>query len=166
MELKSEEILQKLIADVSDDGVIEFENKIDFSSNESWGDLDIPVVVLSGFEPSSLLHLAKSLRSHLKADDYNVCVALEHPDIASVDMVPIHIELDLVGYVQKMCAYFDCEIVLLGFSPSIPPERYPEASLWIWGMEQDYEVLEGQVGITVKNESGQEVYEKMLSILL
>jgi len=165
-ELNNQDVLRLLTSVITNNSIGKFQDEIDFDNSENSESPDIPVVILSGFEPSCLLRLIKELNACLKADDYNVRIALDHPLAVYLDMTPVNTGMYLSEYVRKMCAYFNCEIALLGFSSSIPPEMCPEASLWIWGTDQDYQVPEDQVGLTVKNESGQEVYEKMLSILL
>lgn len=168
--LNCEKIIPLLIAGATNSNLREAcsddKDKIDFPNNAMLDSPDIPIVVLSGFDSQHLIDLICELSACLKTDDYNVRVALEHPLATYLDMTPVRVSTDIENYVRKMNSYFNCEIILLGFSPPIQPERCRSASLWIWGTEQGYEVPEDQVGIIVKNESGQALYEKMLSILL
>ena len=176
-ELNYENIIPHLISGAlnSQDGVSCFKNKITYTDKNRMllETPEIPIVVLSGFESEYLLQLIKHLSDRFKGDNYHCRVAVEHPLAERLEMTSAHLTIDLDYYAQKMNAYFCCDIILFGFSALIQPERCQCASLWIWSESaynfaryEQYVFPENQVGIVVSNETGSEVYERIISLLL
>ena len=99
---------------------------------------------------------------------------LSHADIC-MSIIELYACMDNVKWydikVLKDDTNFQCEIILLGFSEFIQPERCPSASLWIWdGTETEHEtnrfnIPSDQLGIYANNETGKELYKRIVSIL-
>ena len=76
---------------------------------------------------------------------------------------------DLDLFIARMAWYFSCEIILVGIVSYIPPDRYGNVSLWIYGEESD-EVrtaaaeADGQV-LWAGGMKDSKVYEVMVDML-
>lgn len=131
---------------------------------------DIPIVILSGFDYQKLIKLIKHLHINFSIDDYHCRIALENTSDNLSEVIPISKEADIDFFAQRINDYFACDILLIGFLSPVKPERCKYASLWVWGESVDtsfdYVIPDYQVGVITKNESIDEVYEMIMSILL
>lgn len=152
------------------DACLLIEDRANFISTKEDNFLDIPIVVLSGFDSQQLINMANNIAASLEMDDYNYRVALNHPQATSLGMTQIHENVCIDEFACRMNSYYNCEIMLLGFTRPIRPDECRCASLWIWGCKKerpsDYALPDDQKGIVVENETGDDIYEWMLSELL
>lgn len=172
--LNCNEMIDLLTQDTSDcsegDTCFLIEERANFINTKKDDLPDIPVVVLSGFDSQKLINLTNNIAACLEVDDYNYRVALNHPKAVSLGMTQMHENICLDEFACRMNSYYNCEIMLLGFTRSVRPDECRSASLWIWGCEEeqveDYALPDDQKGIVVENETGNDIYEWMLSELL
>lgn len=106
------------------------------ADREIYPPVEIPVVILSGFLGSRLSHLMAFLTDCLRRDDYHVRVATNLPDVRPWDENVLPEMKDLDKFTARMAWYFSCEIILLGSTSYIPPDKCGNASLWIYGEER------------------------------
>lgn len=99
--------------------------------------VEIPVVLLSGFSAGQLSHLIKVLMECLRRDDYHTRAATNLPGIRPWEETALPESEDLDLFIARMAWYFSCEIILVGIVSYIPPDRYGNVSLWIYGEESD-----------------------------
>lgn len=99
--------------------------------------VEIPVVVLSGFSVRRLSHLVGVLMDCLRQDDYQARAATNLPDSRPWDETVLFESTDIDLFTARMAWYFACEIILLGITSYIPPNKYRNVSLWIYGNESD-----------------------------
>lgn len=161
--LKKNEIMHRLVEDASI-GKPWRNNEAGF-----YPPVEIPVVLLSGFTASKLSHLLESLMGFMYQDDYNVRVASDLPGIRPWTETVLPKQADLDDFAAWMAWYFSCEIILLGIVSYVPPDKYRNISLWIYGEEsvrllKENIVAEGQV-LRVVGISDDEVYENMIGML-
>lgn len=99
--------------------------------------VEIPVVLLSGFSEERLSHLIDMLMGSLRRDDYDVRAATDLPGVRPWDETKLPKEVDLDSFTARMAWYFSCEIILAGVGSYIPPDKYRNISLWIYGDKSD-----------------------------
>lgn len=110
--------------------------------------VEIPVVLLSGFSTERLAHLLGTLLDSLRREDYDARAATNLPGNRPWDetalpgaeteagtALPESGNLD--EFIARMAWYFSCEIILLGITSYLPPDRCGNVSLWIYGDESD-----------------------------
>lgn len=132
--------------------------------------VEIPVVLLSGFSARHLSHLIKVLMECLIRDDYDARAATNLPGIRPWEETALPESEDLDLFIARMAWYFSCEIILVGIVSYIPPDRYRNVSLWIYGEESDElrtaaAEADGQVLWAGGLETGK-VYEVMVDMLI
>ncbi len=99
--------------------------------------VEIPVVLLSGFSAGRLSQLMELLMDCLRRDDYHARAASNLPGSRPWDETVLFESTDLDRFSARMAWYFSCEIILLGLTSYIPPDRYGNISLWVYGEESD-----------------------------
>lgn len=106
--------------------------------------VEIPVVLLSGFSAGRLSHLMELMMGCLRREEYHARAAsnllgsrpwdetpIPENCIQDEAILPEPVNLDL--FIARMAWYFSCEIILLGITFYISPDRYRNISLWIYG---------------------------------
>lgn len=131
--------------------------------------VEIPIVLLSGFSARRLSQLLEALMGCLRRDDYHARAASNLPGIRPWDETALPESGDLDLFIARMAWYFSCEIILVGVASYIPPDRYGNVSLWIYGEESDglrtaTAEADGQVMWAEGLEDGR-VYEVMVDML-
>ncbi len=131
--------------------------------------VEIPVVLLSGFSAGHLSQLLETLMGCLRRDDYHARAASNLTGIRPWDETALPESEDLDLFIARMAWYFSCEIILVGIASYIPPGRYGNVSLWIYGEESDElctasAEADGQVLWAGGLEDGR-VYEVMVDML-
>lgn len=131
--------------------------------------VEIPVVLLSGFSANRMSHLMELLFGCLRREDYHVRAASNLPGSRPWEETVLFESTDLDCFSARMAWYFSCEIILLGLTSYIPPDRYRNISLWIYGDESDdwktaKTKADGQV-LQTAGLSDIEIYEFMIEML-
>lgn len=153
--------------------------------------VEIPVVLMSGFSAKRLAHLLGTLMDSLRRDDYDARAATNlsgsRPwDETALPGNQLRNEIALSGlrsgdeavltdagnldeFIARMAWYFSCEIILLGITSYLPPDRCRNVSLWIYGDESDdWQTMaakaDGQV-LRVAELADHEVYHLMMDML-
>lgn len=142
--------------------------------------VEIPVVLLSGFSAEQLAHLLGTLMDGLRREDYDVRAATNLsgnrpwdetalPGFPPWDETALSESENLDGFIARMAWYFSCEIILLGITSYLPPDRCRNVSLWIYGDEgDDWQTraakADGQV-LRAAELPDHEVYQFMMDML-
>ena len=131
--------------------------------------VEIPVVVLSGFSSIRLSRILKLLMDCLRRDDYHARAATNLPGIRPWDETVLTESADLDIFIARMAWYFSCEIVLLGLLSYVPPDRYANVSLWVYGDENSSllaanTLANGQV-LRVSELPDSKMYERIIAML-
>ncbi len=114
--------------------------------------VEIPVVLLSGFTAKRLARLLGVLMDGLHREDYDARAAANLsgnrpwdetalPGILLGNETDKSDSNDLDAFIARMAWYFSCEIILVGVTSYLPPDRCGNVSLWIYGEESE----EGQI---------------------
>lgn len=132
--------------------------------------VEIPVVLLSGFSDGRLSGLMGFLKGCLQRDDYDVRTAANLSGERPWEETVLPDSADLDFFSARMAWYFSCEIILLGSASYIPPDRYGNVSLWIYGdrgvdFSKGNVAADGQV-LAVAGLSNIEIYRSMLAMLI
>ncbi len=142
--------------------------------------VEIPVVLLSGFSAERLARLLGTLMDGLRREDYDARAATNLsgnrpwdetalPGLSPWDETALPESGNLDEFIARMAWYFSCEIILLGITSYLPPDRCRNASLWIYGDESDdwqtrAAKAEGQV-LQASELPDHEVYQFMIDML-